>query len=68
MEWGVIYWQEGIVKLNPDQLYGRWEGQIDILYNQGSSLVHIDDVFWELQAIVRESERLREPETGVFFE
>jgi hypothetical protein len=56
------------VKSNPDELYRRWDGQLDKLYNQVVHLAHLDDVFWQLQAIARDNSRLREEGEGIFLE
>lgn len=54
------------MKLNPDEFFRRWESQIDMLYNQVVHLAHLDDVFWQLQAIAKENQRLGDGGEGVF--
>lgn len=39
-----------------------------MLYNQVTHLAHLDDVFWQLQAIMRENQRLREEGDSIFVE
>lgn len=53
-------------KTDPDVLLKRWNDEIEILYNQVVYLAHIDDVFWQVQAIAQANKQLHDKSDGIF--
>jgi hypothetical protein len=49
-----------------DQIYKRWQSDLDRIWKETIELVHTDDVFWQVQAIVQANTSVRDAGGRVF--
>lgn len=49
---------------NPEQIYKQWNRWFDIVGYEVTQLAHVDDVFWQIQAIIRANDTINK--AGVF--